>query len=93
MKICHLDPRKPCSIRRESPRRSRIRHGRLVGETSHEGSSLEDVRFRSLLWPSSLSNLGDYLHRVGRIDDVIMHSSGEKTVPAPMEDIVMSNRL
>ncbi|RDB20739.1 Non-canonical non-ribosomal peptide synthetase FUB8 [Hypsizygus marmoreus] len=29
---------------------------------------------------------------VGRIDDVIIHSSSEKTVPAPMEDIVMSSR-
>ncbi|KAJ7153064.1 putative aminoadipate reductase [Mycena crocata] len=28
---------------------------------------------------------------VGRIDDVIVHTSGEKTVPAPMEDIVLSN--
>ncbi|KAG6896169.1 putative NRPS-like protein biosynthetic cluster, partial [Termitomyces sp. T32_za158] len=28
---------------------------------------------------------------VGRIDDVVIHSSGEKTVPAPMEDIVMSS--
>ncbi|KAJ7782239.1 putative aminoadipate reductase [Mycena maculata] len=28
---------------------------------------------------------------VGRIDDVIVHSSGEKTVPAPMEDIVLSS--
>ncbi|TFK74139.1 putative aminoadipate reductase [Pluteus cervinus] len=28
---------------------------------------------------------------VGRIDDVIIHSSGEKTVPAPMEDIILSS--
>ncbi|KAG6878054.1 putative NRPS-like protein biosynthetic cluster [Termitomyces sp. T159_Od127] len=28
---------------------------------------------------------------VGRIDDVVIHSSGEKTVPGPMEDIVMSS--
>ncbi|KAJ3517669.1 hypothetical protein NLJ89_g348 [Agrocybe chaxingu] len=28
---------------------------------------------------------------VGRLDDVIVHSSGEKTVPAPMEDIIMSS--
>ncbi|KAJ6591051.1 hypothetical protein DFH09DRAFT_891898, partial [Mycena vulgaris] len=28
---------------------------------------------------------------VGRIDDVIVHTSGEKTVPAPMEDIVTSS--
>ncbi|KAJ7195361.1 putative aminoadipate reductase [Mycena pura] len=28
---------------------------------------------------------------VGRIDDVIVHSIGEKTVPAPMENIVMSS--
>ncbi|KAG5652628.1 putative NRPS-like protein biosynthetic cluster [Sphagnurus paluster] len=31
--------------------------------------------------------------RVGRIDDVITHSSGEKTVPAPMEDVVISNPI
>ncbi|KAG6828273.1 putative NRPS-like protein biosynthetic cluster [Tricholoma furcatifolium] len=30
---------------------------------------------------------------VGRIDDVIVHSSGEKTVPAPMEDIIMSSPI
>ncbi|KAG6867616.1 hypothetical protein C0993_000497 [Termitomyces sp. T159_Od127] len=28
---------------------------------------------------------------IGRIDDVIIHSSGEKTVPGPIEDIVMSS--
>ncbi|KAF7360648.1 General substrate transporter [Mycena venus] len=28
---------------------------------------------------------------IGRIDDVIVHTSGEKTVPAPMEDIVLSS--
>ncbi|KAF8901181.1 acetyl-CoA synthetase-like protein [Gymnopilus junonius] len=28
---------------------------------------------------------------VGRRDDVIVHTSGEKTVPAPMEDIIMSS--
>ncbi|KAJ7484451.1 putative aminoadipate reductase [Mycena latifolia] len=28
---------------------------------------------------------------VGRIDDVIVHTSGEKTVPAPMEDIVLAS--
>ncbi|KAG6816853.1 hypothetical protein H0H87_002339 [Tephrocybe sp. NHM501043] len=30
---------------------------------------------------------------VGRIDDVIVHSTGEKTVPSPMEAIVVSNPL
>ncbi|KAG6855913.1 hypothetical protein H0H87_009479 [Tephrocybe sp. NHM501043] len=30
---------------------------------------------------------------VGRIDDVIVHSSGEKTVPAPMEDIITSSPI
>ncbi|KAF7321145.1 General substrate transporter [Mycena chlorophos] len=30
---------------------------------------------------------------VGRIDDVIVHSSGEKTVPAPMEDIISGSPL
>ncbi|KAF8816011.1 putative aminoadipate reductase [Phlegmacium glaucopus] len=34
----------------------------------------------------------DYLWKiVGRIDDVVIHSSGEKTVPAPIEDVVMSS--
>ncbi|KAJ7489600.1 putative aminoadipate reductase [Mycena latifolia] len=28
---------------------------------------------------------------VGRIDDVIVHTSGEKTVPGPMENVVMSS--
>ncbi|KAJ7450213.1 hypothetical protein FB451DRAFT_1286443 [Mycena latifolia] len=30
---------------------------------------------------------------VGRIDDVIVHSSGKKTMPAPMEDIVLTSPL
>ncbi|KAG6840183.1 putative secondary metabolism biosynthetic enzyme [Blastosporella zonata] len=30
---------------------------------------------------------------VGRIDDVIVHASGEKTIPAPMEDVIMSSPL
>ncbi|KAF9477786.1 acetyl-CoA synthetase-like protein [Pholiota conissans] len=30
---------------------------------------------------------------VGRKDDVIVHTSGEKTVPAPMEDIIMSSPM
>ncbi|KAF8193608.1 hypothetical protein K438DRAFT_1720091 [Mycena galopus ATCC 62051] len=30
---------------------------------------------------------------VGRVDDAIVHTSGEKTVPAPMEDIVLSSPL
>ncbi|KAJ6534661.1 putative aminoadipate reductase [Mycena vulgaris] len=34
----------------------------------------------------------DYLWKLlGRIDDVIVHSSGEKTVPAPMEDVIMTD--
>ena len=28
---------------------------------------------------------------VGRIDDVLIHSSGEKTVPAPIEEVVMGS--
>ncbi|KAF7358663.1 Non-canonical non-ribosomal peptide synthetase FUB8 [Mycena sanguinolenta] len=28
---------------------------------------------------------------VGRVDDAIVHTSGEKTIPAPMEDIVLSS--
>ncbi|KAJ6473883.1 hypothetical protein C8R45DRAFT_835129, partial [Mycena sanguinolenta] len=30
---------------------------------------------------------------VGRIDDTIVHTSGEKTVPAPIEDIVLSSQF
>ncbi|KNZ78390.1 L-aminoadipate-semialdehyde dehydrogenase [Termitomyces sp. J132] len=30
---------------------------------------------------------------IGRLDDVIVHSSGEKTIPGPMEVIIMSNSL
>ncbi|KAG6883312.1 hypothetical protein C0993_006871 [Termitomyces sp. T159_Od127] len=40
--------------------------------------------------PTALS-ISDHFFSVGRIDDVIIHSSGEKTVPGPMEDIVMSS--
>jgi len=28
---------------------------------------------------------------VGRVDDVLILSSGEKTVPTPMEDIIITN--
>lgn len=30
-------------------------------------------------------------YSVGRLDDVIIHTSGEKTVPLPMESVMMSN--
>ncbi|KIJ61725.1 hypothetical protein HYDPIDRAFT_158984 [Hydnomerulius pinastri MD-312] len=30
---------------------------------------------------------------VGRLDDVLIHSSGEKTVPAPMETVIGANRF
>lgn len=30
---------------------------------------------------------------VGRVDDVIILASGEKTVPAPMEDVIISSAL
>ncbi|KAG6834086.1 hypothetical protein H0H93_012056, partial [Arthromyces matolae] len=54
--------------------------------------NLPDVRgyATSDLWEPHPTK--DYLWKiVGRIDDVVIHSSGEKTVPAPMEDIVMSS--
>ena len=37
--------------------------------------------------------INSFLHfdSVGRIDDVVIHSSGEKTVPTPIKDIVMSS--
>ncbi|KAG6914129.1 putative NRPS-like protein biosynthetic cluster [Tephrocybe rancida] len=38
-------------------------------------------------------NILMHIDSVGRIDDVIVHSSGEKTVPAPMENIVLSSPL
>jgi hypothetical protein len=31
-----------------------------------------------------------YQCSVGRLDEVVTHSSGEKTVPGPMQDIIMS---
>jgi hypothetical protein len=33
------------------------------------------------------------LVRVGRADDVIIHSSGEKTVPGPFETVVSQSPL
>jgi hypothetical protein len=33
------------------------------------------------------------LSSVGRLDDVIIHSSGEKTVPAPIEAIITASPL
>ncbi|KAG6888349.1 hypothetical protein C0995_009042 [Termitomyces sp. Mi166 len=55
--------------------------------------NLPDVRgyATSDLWEPHPTK--DYLWKiVGRIDDVVIHSSGEKTVPGPMEDIVMSSQ-
>ena len=40
---------------------------------------------------SAVGNLINEFTRVGRIDDVVIHSSGEKTVPAPIEDVVMGS--
>ncbi|KAG6835248.1 putative NRPS-like protein biosynthetic cluster [Arthromyces matolae] len=37
--------------------------------------------------------IGSITDSVGRVDDVIVHASGEKTVPAPMEDVIMSSPL
>ncbi|KNZ74034.1 Linear gramicidin synthase subunit D [Termitomyces sp. J132] len=54
--------------------------------------NLPDVRgyATSDLWEPHPTK--DHLWKiVGRIDDVVIHSSGEKTVPAPMEDIVLSS--
>ncbi|KNZ79425.1 L-aminoadipate-semialdehyde dehydrogenase large subunit [Termitomyces sp. J132] len=54
--------------------------------------NLPDVRgyATSDLWEPHPTK--DHLWKiVGCIDDVVIHSSGEKTVPAPMEDIVMSS--
>ncbi|KAG5350707.1 hypothetical protein C0989_009601 [Termitomyces sp. Mn162] len=54
--------------------------------------NLPDVRgyTTSDLWEPHPTK--DHLWKiVGRIDDVVIHSSGEKTVPAPMENIVMSS--
>lgn len=45
--------------------------------------------YHTVLIYSWSSNL--FPQSVGRIDDVIIHSSGEKTVPGPMEAIVLSN--
>ncbi|KIM36904.1 hypothetical protein M413DRAFT_31301 [Hebeloma cylindrosporum] len=54
--------------------------------------NLEDVRgyaTSDLFQPHPTK---DYLWKiVGRVDDVVIHSSGEKTVPGPMEDIIMSS--
>ena len=33
------------------------------------------------------------MYSVGRLDDVLIHSSGEKTVPAPMETLIGSSPL
>lgn len=32
-------------------------------------------------------------YSIGRMDDVIIHASGEKTVPAPMEEVIMSSPM
>lgn len=39
----------------------------------------------------SMNQLIDPISSVGRKDDVIIHTSGEKTVPAPMENIVSNS--
>ena len=44
-----------------------------------------------------LEDLKDTYHwlllSVGRIDEVLIHSSGEKTVPMPIENVVMTSPL
>ncbi|CAA7265482.1 unnamed protein product [Cyclocybe aegerita] len=61
---------------------------------NHEISveNLPDVRGYSSsdLWTPHPTRPG-FWKIVGRQDDVIVHTSGEKTVPAPMEDILMSS--
>jgi hypothetical protein len=50
--------------------------------------------FGSCEIPSSLISCKKLINgftSVGRIDDVVIHSSGEKTVPAPIEDVVMGS--
>ncbi|KAJ6534650.1 putative aminoadipate reductase [Mycena vulgaris] len=54
--------------------------------------NLPDVRGYATadLWVRHPSK--DYLWKlVGRLDDVIVHSTGEKTVPVPMEDVIITN--
>lgn len=87
--ICPPDQREPRPPNREPAGRSGICHFGFVGETPYEGFSVEDVRFR----PTAFLPLFNPRFSVGRIDDVIMHTSGEKTVPAPMEDIILSSDL
>jgi hypothetical protein len=43
--------------------------------------------------PAVFSSIIQPKFSVGRVDDVIIHSSGEKTVPAPMEDIILSSHM
>ena len=60
-----------------------------LGETSDEKLSVENVRSELKISPRLV--IPNSWLSVGRIDDVIIHSSGEKTVPAPMEDIILSS--
>lgn len=42
----------------------------------------------------NLSNLLNFTSdSVGRLDDVIVHTSGEKTVPGPIEGIISSTHM
>lgn len=61
-----------------------------MGTSPNETIFLENASFGSGY--ANFSHGTDFLLlSVGRKDDVIVHTSGEKTVPAPMEDILMSS--
>jgi acyl-coenzyme A synthetase/AMP-(fatty) acid ligase len=61
-----------------------------MGASSDSRRSLEDVRQSCSLcvYPCTYRTLS-----TGRVDDVLILTSGENVVPAPMENIIMSSPL
>jgi hypothetical protein len=86
--MLRLDHPNPPSVYRKHARRQRICIFRSLCSASNKAVLLENVFTPSCFQSFQLTMI---LLSVGRRDDVIIHTSGEKTVPGPMEDILMSS--
>ena len=77
------------SVCRELARRQGVRQLGCIRQTPYHRRVIQSVRHAVRGW--GLDAHGWYYYRVGRLDDVLIHSSGEKTVPAPMETSIGSS--
>lgn len=78
-------------VGRKLTRRQRLWYFRFVQASPDKTWFLEDVRHHTNCASNYLLSMVLVCRSVGRVDDVIIHSSGEKTVPAPMEALMASS--